>query len=823
MNAPYLLSRIAEVVGGVLHAPLGDGPVVDLLLDSRRSQVQPDTLFVALRGERHDGHRFLHDMAARGVRHALVSEAPPAGLRDRLNTIVVPDTLDALQRLAAWHRGHFQVPVVGITGSNGKTVVKEWLTQLLGRDEHIARSPGSWNSQVGVPLSVWGLHRGHTMGIFEAGISRPGEMARLRPIIRPTIGVFTSLGPAHGENFPDEGTKAREKLELFRDAQVLVYPGDIAPLQAAVQAVGLDRHLLTRTWSREGSAFVHLLREERAEGGLRLTIAHGGGEFTVHLPFDDHASVANAMTCLTLLLHLGYTPDRLRERLPHLHPVAMRLELLDGVNGSLLINDAYSNDTASLAIALDHLAAHGTDHERIVVLGDIHDSGEVQELLYDRVAALLRRARVERVLGVGPQLQAHAAHFAARARFFPDAEALLRGVDTEELRDAAVLVKGARSLGLERVVERWQRQVHGTVLEIDLEAVRHNLNHFRGRLRPGTGVLAMVKAFGYGSGATELARLFAYERVDMLGVAYADEGIALRQEGIALPILVMNPEPVPQEVMHRFRLEAVVYDLRSLQAAIDHARSHADAPPVHLKIDTGMHRLGFDPDHLGPLLEALGRAPFVQVSTVFSHLAASEDPAHDAFTREQLHRFNQAADRLEAVLGHRPRRHIANSAAISRFPEAHLDLVRPGIGLHGVGYDAEESDLLRPAAHLRTAIAQVKEVPPGDSVGYGRRHHVQAAQRIAVLPIGYADGLFRSMGHGAGHVLLHGRPAPFVGSICMDMCMVDVTGIPCAPGDRVTVFGPGRPLQDHARDMGTIPYEALTAISQRVKRVFIHG
>lgn len=823
MNEPHPLSRIAEAVGGALHMPLGDGPVVDLLLDTRRSQVQPDTLFVALRGERHDGHRFLHELVARGVRNALVSEPPPPALHDRLNTIVVPDTLDALQRLAAWHRGHFHGPVVGITGSNGKTVVKEWLAQLLGREEHIARSPGSWNSQVGVPLSVWGLHRGHTMGIFEAGISRPGEMARLRPIIRPTIGVFTSLGPAHGENFPDEGTKAREKLELFRDAQVLVYPGDIAPLHAAVKSLGLDRHLLTRTWSREGSAFAHLLREERVEGGLRLTIGHGADDFAVHLPFDDHASVANAMTCITLLLHLGRTPAWVQERLPQLHAVAMRLELLDGVNGSLLINDAYSNDTASLAIALDHLAAHATDRERVVVLGDIHDSGEAQDVLYGRVAGLLRRAGVERLLGVGPRIAAHATLFGGRARFFPGAEDLLRGVAPEELRDAAVLVKGARSLGLERVVERWQRQVHGTVLEIDLDAVRHNLNHFRGLLRPGTGVLAMVKAFGYGSGATELARLFAYERVDMLGVAYADEGIALRQDGITLPILVMNPEPVPQEVLHRFRLEAVVYDLRSLEAAIDHARSYADAPPVHLKIDTGMHRLGFDPGHLDTVITALRRAPFLRVATVFSHLAASEDPAHDAFTREQLARFNAAADRLEAVLAGRPARHIANSAGISRFPEAHLDLVRPGIGLHGVGHDAAETALLRPAARLRTTIAQVKAVPPGDSVGYGRRHRVQAAQRIAVLPIGYADGLFRSLGHGVGHVLVHGRRAPFTGSICMDMCMVDVTDIPCAPGDAVTVFGPGRPLEDHARDMGTIPYEALTAISQRVKRVFVHG
>ena len=404
MMGPHLLSRIAEAVGGVLHAPLGDAPVTDLVLDSRRPHLSPDALFVALRGERHDGHRYLPDLVARGVRNALVSTAPPAELREQLNTITVRDTLDALQRLAAWHRGHFHGPVVGITGSNGKTVVKEWLARALGREEHIARSPGSWNSQVGVPLSVWGLREGHTLGLFEAGISRPGEMARLRPIIRPTIGVFTSLGPAHGENFTTDRAKALEKLELFREAQVLVYPQDIATLHAAVKELHLDQHLLTRTWSREGSAYVHLLREERVEGGLRLTLAHDADVFAVHLPFDDHASVANALTCMTLLLHLGRTPGWLQEHIPQLHPVAMRLELLDGVNGSLLINDAYSNDTASLAIALDHLSAHAADRERIVVLGDIHESGEAQDGLYDRVAGLLHRARVERLLGVGPQI-----------------------------------------------------------------------------------------------------------------------------------------------------------------------------------------------------------------------------------------------------------------------------------------------------------------------------------------------------------------------------------------------------------------------------------
>ena len=819
----HRLSAIAEAVGGRLLQGDGHTLVTHLAIDSRKAMPREGVLFIALQGERHDGHRYIPDLVDAGVRSFLIrSGAPTEGL-EGCHVIAVPDTLDALQRLAAWHRGHIHAPVIGITGSNGKTIVKEWLAQLLQQEEHIARSPGSWNSQVGVPLSVWAMNARHTLGLFEAGISRPGEMERLRPIIHPTIGLITNIGPAHAENFRDDREKALEKLKLFRDAQALVYCRDHVTVHKAIFGSGLDKDLILRDWSREEFAYVQVTREERGPTGCRITALHDHLEFTFELPFTDNASIENALHCVTLLLHLGRTPEHIAERMRTLAPVAMRLEMVEGVEGSLLINDAYSNDEASLRIALDHLMANGRDRRRVVVLSDIEQSGEPPEALYQRIAHAIAHAQVDRVLTVGPHLAAHAKLLHGNVRTYPDTEALLQGVDTEELAGAAVLVKGARRFALERAVERWQAQVHGTVLEVDLEAVRHNLNYYRALLRPGTRVMPMVKAFGYGSGAVELARLFAYERVDMLGVAYADEGIALRQAGITVPILVMNPEPVPFDLLHRFDLEAEVYDERSLLQAIAFHQQRADGPPVHLKIDTGMHRLGFLIDELPRLIDLLGAAPFLRVGSIFSHLAASEDPAHDAFTREQIARFIQAADRIDTVLGYRPLRHIANSGGISRFPEAHFDMVRPGIGLHGVGVDAAETRLLRPAATLRTVIAQLKQIPAGESVSYGLHGKSTHQRRVAVLPVGYADGLFRTAGHGKGKAFVHDAPAPYVGTICMDMCMVDVTDISCSEGDPVVLFGGPHPVSDYAHDLDTIPYEALTAVGQRVKRVFVHG
>lgn len=818
----HRLGAIAEAVGGRIAG--SDDPVIaHLFIDSRKAFSPADSLFLALRGPRHDGHHYLRDLFARGVRHFMVMDEVDPDIANGSNVIRVADTLGALQRLSGWHRAHFQVPVVGITGSNGKTVVKEWLFHLLRDSEHIVRSPGSWNSQVGVPLSVWNMRAEHTLGIFEAGISEPGEMEKLRSVIRPTIGIFTNLGPAHGAGFKSDAQKAGEKAMLFSEASTVVHCADHKQVVEALHALGISQRAVMRGWSRERSGWLHVVREEAHGACTRIHVSNEAVDFSFEIPFTDHAAVENALHCVTLLLHLGRSPEWIAQRTAQLPPVSMRLETIEGVHGITLLNDAYSNDTASLAIALDQLDALAAGRPKAVVLSDLVGSGEGRDARYERVGQLLQRARVSTVLTVGPELAEDKSVNATHMMRFATTDALLDGVEPATLADHVVLVKGARAFELERVAHRWQRQVHGTVLEVDLEAIRHNLNHYRSKLATGVRTMAMVKAFGYGAGALELARLFAHENVHSLGVAYADEGVELRQNGIDLPILVMNPEPVPYDVLHRFALEAEVYDLRSLHEAI-HAAAHVkSAPPVHLKLDTGMHRLGFVDADLPQLLEALRDLKGLKVASILSHLAAADDPAQDGFTRTQIMVFTRMATAIGEVLGYKPLWHMANSAGIARWPQAHFDMVRLGIGLHGIGVDASETSQLLPAVALRSPIAQLKQLRDGDTVGYDRRGIISGTRTIATLPIGYADGLSRRLGNGTGRVWIAGQPAPFVGNICMDMCMVDVTGIACGVGDMASVFDASHPVSEVARTLGTIPYEVLTSISQRVKRVYVRG
>ncbi len=815
MPEGHLLSSLAAACGGTLHG--ADKRITQLCIDSRQPFNPAGTLFIALSGKHHDGHRYLPELHKRGVQSFLIRKAATAQVQGA-STIEVDDTLVALQQIAAWHRAQFNLRVVGITGSNGKTVVKEWLNQLLAPDERIVRSPGSWNSQVGVPLSVWEIGPQDTLGLFEAGISEPGEMDALERIIAPGIGIFTNIGPAHSGHFSDDAAKAKEKAKLFRHAKVVVHCCD-HPLVHETLAALKGVELLG--WGRGEQAALRM-EDEAVDGDATQFVLRWKEEaFNLVLPFTDAASIENALHCATLMLHLGFPPQTIAERVRQLRPVSMRLELLPALNNGTLLNDAYSNDLASLTVALAQLARTAGGRPKCVVLTDIADSRENAEAMYARIAGLIDVSGVGQLLAVGSALRAHAALLPPSTRYFKDAEELLRALPEPPLNGAVTLVKGARSFGLERVVERWEERTHGTVMEVDLDAMRHNLNHYRELCGPTVRIMGMVKAGGYGSGAVEMARFLAHEQVAWLGVAYADEGIELRRQGIRTPVLVMNPEPVPMETLHRYKLEAEVYDQRSLRAAMDFARHVPDAPAVHLKLDTGMHRLGFPPQDMPALLEALHSAKPLRVASIFSHLAASDDQQHDAFTQEQIGRFRTLAGLITDTLGYAPLLHIANSAAATRFPEARFGMVRLGIGLHGIGADAQETAQLRPVETLRTVIAQVKELPAGESVSYGRKALLTAPTRIAVLPIGYADGLSRRLGEGTGRVWIHGREARTVGAVCMDMCMVDVTTIPCAPGDDAIVFSPQHPVQDYARDLGTIPYEALTGISPRVKRVFV--
>jgi Alr-MurF fusion protein len=811
----YTLAELAQAAGGTLRPASAYGQVDQLVIDSRQPVSGAETLFVALEGTRHDGHRFLPEVVEQGVRVALVRKGHPlAGAVPC--AIEVEDTLVGLRRIAAWHRQHFKVPVVGITGSNGKTIVKEWLHSALGREENVVRSPGSWNSQVGVPLSLWQMNGTHTLGIFEAGISAPGEMQSLEQMVRPTLGIFTNIGPAHGENFANERQKALEKALFFRRAQQVVYCADHAAVaQALAEQAPLAVHA---AWSRHKAAYLRVAKEQAEGNAQRLTLIHAGHTFSVLVPFGEQANVENALHVITALLLLGRSPEHIATRIPHLAPIAMRLQEEEGILGSTLINDSYSNDIASLTLALEHLTRMRNGRRSIAVLSDIEQSGQPPRALYTQVADLLRRAKVDDVWCVGAQLQTQADLF-ANARHYRATEDLLRDLPLPGCENAVVLIKGARTFGFERVAQRLQRQAHGTVLEVDLAAVRHNLNHYRALRQPGVRLMAMVKAFGYGSGAAELARTLQHERVDYLGVAYADEGMDLRQNGVRLPIMVMNPEPVPHDLLERFDLETVVYGSASL-AEVARCASPIN---VHVKLDTGMHRLGFQEDQLEGLLVGLAQAPHVRVRSVLSHLAGSEDPAHDDFTRQQLGLFQRMADRIEKALGYRPLRHIANSAAISRFPEAQLDMVRVGIGLHGIGANATETAQLLPVLTWRTVVAQVHRVRAGESVGYGRAFRAPKEMWIAVLPVGYADGLSRRLGNGHGRTIVRGGFAPFVGRICMDMCMADVSDLHAKEGDAAILCGGAYPLQQFAQDMGTIPYEVLTGISQRVKRIYLHG
>ncbi|ALW84305.1 alanine racemase [Hymenobacter sedentarius] len=851
----FVFSALPALIAGHLLQSPAD-PAVEvrhLVLDSRRVGLPAGALFFALRGPSHNGHRYLPELYDQGVRLFVVEETaelpgslsayPGAGI------IAVKSPLAALQALAAAHRAEFSGPVLAITGSNGKTIVKEWLAQLLSPDEDICRSPRSYNSQVGVPLSAWELNpERHTLGIFEAGISEVGEMARLAAIIQPTEGIFTNLGTAHDAGFASSQHKLAEKLQLFQGPQFrrLFYCYD----QPLVRAAVAQRNIPGLSWTRHAGqpADLYFALDPNSTSGitsLHARYARVRLEAAFTLPFSDEPSIENALHCLAVLLHRQVEPAEIQRRLARLHPVAMRLEMKLGRHDSYLLDDTYNNDLAGLALALNALSRQSRPGRRTLILSDVLESGLSGEELYARVAALLPPAGVTRLVGIGPEINRYrhfftlappAGHPPLTADFYPDTEAFLASLDPNAFAREVILVKGARRFGFERIVAALQAQQHGTVLEVNLDALSHNLQHYRRRLQPGTKLMVMVKAFAYGAGSYEVASLLEFQRADYLAVAYADEGVALREAGISLPIMVMNPAPDSFSTLQHYRLEPEIFSFDMLneylaafpaeaQPSAAQPLSHSVAPPpIHLKLDTGMRRLGFDEADLPALAALLQQHPArLPVASLMTHLAAADEAEHDDFTRTQLAAFRRMAAVLEAALGHAVLKHALNSAGILRFPEAHFDMVRLGIGLYGVDASGRDAAALRPVSQLRTTISQIKTLPGGHTVGYGRRGAAtEAERRIATLAIGYADGYDRRFGNGAGTVLIHGQRAPLVGSVCMDMCMVDVTHIPQArAGDVALVFGEGLPLPELAARIGTIAYELLTNVSERVKRVFV--
>jgi alanine racemase len=811
-------------IAGIINAQprsLQNADIHILLTDSRSLSEPAVTLFFALCTEHNDGHRYVLDLYEKGVRNFVVQH-DFAGM-DRIpeaNCLWVNDTLAALQQLAAYHRRQFDIPVIGITGSNGKTIVKEWLYQLLHDTFSIVRSPRSYNSQTGVPLSVWQLDKQTQLGIFEAGISLQKEMERLETIILPTIGIFTTIGEAHQENFFSQEEKCLEKLALFEQAGKIIYNEDQMLVKYCMEKKGFLNK--TFSWSaknEEAPLYISGIEKEIDHTIIRYT-THGTRR-TVKIPFTDDASIEDAIHCLALVLYLVPDLADLSARFEKLDPVAMRLDVSKGINGNILINDTYNSDINSLSIALDFMARRSMDKQlkQVLILSDILQSGMVPAAFYRKVAELVHQKQVEHIIGIGPNLMSHSNLFNMAKDFYPTTESFLSSGIWRGLKNAIILIKGSRKSRFERISEQLEEKVHQTVLEVNLDAVIHNLKYFRSKLKPGTKVICMVKAFGYGVGSYELAKTLQERGADYLAVALADEGAELRREGITMPILVMNPEEHAFNTLFEYRLEPEIYNLNMLDAIIrETERRGILSYPIHIKLNTGMNRLGFDVQDIPVLAGKLSTQTGTLVKSVFSHLAGSDSLFLDEYTEKQIGLFSQMSHQLERLLNYPVMRHLLNSAGIERFPQAQFDLVRLGIGLYGIS--AVDEKALQPVASLKTRILQVRDLKEGETVGYSRNGVLTRDSRIACLPIGYADGLDRRLGNMNGKVFINGQFCPIIGNICMDICMVDITGVKAEEGDEAIIFGEQITIRELADRLQTIPYEILTSVSPRVKRIY---
>lgn len=820
----YTIFDIAHIVDGtLLQSAIGYSEVEHLLLDSRQVLFPATALFFAVSGARHNAHLFIPQLYAEGVRNFIISEKTDLFACPEANFIRVANTLEALQMLAAHHRRQFRLPIIGITGSNGKTIIKEWLFQLLRKDYHIVRSPRSYNSQFGVPLSVWQIQPEHNLGIFEAGISQCGEMVRLAPIVDCTMGLFTNIGDAHAAGFASMEEKVHEKAQLFKHADIVFYCKDHALIHAELTNLGRK----TCCWSQAQAADLQITKVNVGQQQTRIEGIFQATTQFIHIPFTDSASIENAIHCWLMLLYLGVTAERIQEEMAQLEPVAMRLELKPAINNCIVVNDSYNSDLNSLTLALNFLEQQRKQKQRTLILSDILQSGEAQETLYAKVAQLISEKKINRLIAIGQAVAILQKYLPStlESHFFEHTDALLDQFENLHFQNEAILLKGARQFTFERIADRLALKAHQTVLEINLQNMVRNLYLYSRYLRPGVRTMVMVKAAAYGSGAAEVARLLEFHGVDYLAVAYADEGIELRKEGIHAPIMVLNPQATGFDAMHRHHLEPEIYAVELLEAYTLFSKSSNGKRanfPIHLKIDTGMHRLGLVEKDLPAVLHLLQTHPEVRVQSIFTHLAASEAPAHDAFTLEQLQRFAQMYEQIAATIGYRPLRHALNTAGVHRFPDWQMDMVRLGIGLYGLDNYSEFREKLFNVLCLKATISQVHELQAGDTVGYGRRWRAERASRIGTISIGYADGLRRAAGNGRFSVWLHEQRAPIVGTVAMDMCMIDLTDIPQArAGDEVEIFGEHIPVSELAKLYDTIPLEVFTTISERVKRVYV--
>lgn len=820
----YSLRQVAEIISARLVGNDENREVSDLLIDSRQLVAADHALFFALQSVRNDGHKYINDLYEKGVRAFVVTQLPAEPFADAV-FLVVDDTLNALQQLAAYHRAQFDIPVIGITGSNGKTIVKEWLTQILSADFNIVRSPKSYNSQVGVPLSVWQMNAENQLAVFEAGISQPEEMMPLQNVIKPTIGVFTNIGQAHDENFISRFQKAGEKLNLFTQAEKLVYCMDYFDIQQVVIRSGLGSKIKLFTWSRKfEDADVFVKSVQQSEKNAEIVCIYQGSALNFTIPFADDASVENAIHCICVALLLGLQPELIAQRLLSLASVAMRLEIKSGINNCTIINDYYNSDVNSLAIALDVMNQQRQHKRKVLVLSDILQSGRNEYDLYAEIAHLLEKKNVDMLVGIGEAISRQAKQFAMESYFYANVGDFLTHFPFSKFNNQTILLKGARAFEFEQISKELQEKAHETVLEINFNNLVSNYNYYRSKIKPETKLMVMVKAFGYGSGNFEVSNIMQFRRADYLTVAFADEGVELRRAGINLPIMVMSPEVNSYDNIIKYHLEPEVFSFRNL-TMIENAMENMALPEahplnIHIKLDTGMHRLGFSKNEIPELIQRIKANPMLRVASVFSHLATADNPSEDEFTLSQIHCFEEGSQMIVDAFPYKVLRHILNTAGITRFTKYQFDMVRLGIGLYGVPTCEADKDFLQPVVSLKTTINQIKNIPAGDSIGYNRHGRAEKDMRIGIIPIGYADGLSRLLGNGNGKFYINGQQVKVIGDICMDMCMLDLTDVQAEEGDTIVIFDAEHSIFDIAKACQTIPYEIMTSISQRVKRIY---
>ncbi len=816
----YNIAKIAEITGKSL---IRNNDIIRLLLtDSRRLISPPDTIYFALEGERHNGHDYIKDLYTKGVRSFVVSEKYkiPEELSDA-NYIKTINTLSALQQLTQYHRKSFQNPVIAITGSNGKTIVKEWLFHCLSVVKRVTRSPKSYNSQIGVPLSVWLLEQESDIGLIEAGISMPGEMEKLQKVIQPTMGIITNIGEAHQENFNSVEQKIDEKLLLFRNCETLIYCKDHDLIDRRINQSDLAGSVKLFKWSFTGEADLQILSVKKESDCTFLTGRYKDKSYDIVIPFTDTASVENAVQVWATLIGLNADQSVISKQMSSLPPVAMRLEIKQGISNCTLINDSYNSDINSLAIALDALNMQSQHKVKSLILSDLLQTGRDKHELYRNIAELLKEKKVSRIIGIGNDISANSGVFGIPGTFYRNTAEFTERISNHDFRNEAILIKGSRQYEFEKISAILEQKTHLTRLEINLDALVHNLHYYRSLLDAKTRIMVMVKAFSYGSGSYEIANMLQFQRVDYLGVAFVDEGVNLRQSGITIPILVMSPELGSYDQIIKYQLEPEIYNFRSLELFSEAVRRNQEiAYPVHIKIDTGMYRLGFLENETEKLCAGLAEYRNLKVVSIFSHLAAADEPMHDDFTRVQIQRFNKNSNKLIKALGYKVLRHILNSSGIERFAEAQYDMVRLGIGLYGAS--TLNQDKLRNVSSLKSTISQIKKVPADETIGYDRMGRFKKEVTIGIIPIGYADGLNRRHGNGKGKFLIKDKFVPVIGNICMDMCMVNISDVDAKEGDEVIIFGDDYPVSEVAGQLDTIPYEILTGISGRVKRIYYH-